>query len=246
MQQISLLAQLSAVDAQLDDLHDDLGDLPQIVKRHETTVLERTQVAEVTQQALRDLENLRGTAHITMQELQDKGVRLAEQQFQVKNNREFDAITKEMEGSKVKRADLEEALRTGNVREENLRATLEQQQRELDEARELLAEKEHELEELSGDQNDELKKYIEIRRKLIPQIDNALEVEYERIRTFHREAVVPLRKNSCSGCYSAIPSQRIMEMKYNREKIYTCENCGRILYSEDIAVDVAAVVEGNV
>lgn len=245
MQQISLLAQLSAVDAQLDDLHDDLGDLPQIVKRHENIVRERMQTAEATQQALRDLEHTRGTAHVTLQELHDKDAKLAEQQFQVKNNREFDAITKEMEGSKVKRAELEDLLRTGNVREENLRATLEQQQRELDEAKEVLAEKEKELEELSGDQNDELKKYIEIRRKLVPQIDSNLEVEYERIRTFHREAVVPLRKNSCSGCYSAIPSQRIMEMKYNREKIYTCENCGRILYSEDTVVDIAAVVEGN-
>ncbi|MDZ4746238.1 MAG: C4-type zinc ribbon domain-containing protein [bacterium] len=246
MQQISLLAQLSAVDAELDDLHDDLGDLPQIVKRHETVVRDRTQAVEATQKAIRDLEHLRGTAHVTLQELQDKETRLAEQQFQVKNNREFDAITKEMEGLKAKRAEMDDVLRTGSVREENLQATLEQQQRELDEAKEILAEKEHELEELSGDQNDELKKYIELRRKLVPQIDNALETEYERIRTFHREAVVPLRKNSCSGCYSAIPSQRIMEMKYNREKIYTCENCGRILYCEDVAVDVATVVEGNV
>ncbi|HCN04396.1 MAG TPA: hypothetical protein DIS79_02160 [Bacteroidetes bacterium] len=57
--------------------------------------------------------------------------------------------------------------------------------------------------------------------------------------------MVAIRKNSCSGCYSAIPSQRIMEMKYNREKIHTCENCGRILCTEDEAVDIDTLVEGN-
>jgi uncharacterized protein len=242
--QITLLARLAAIDAQLDELHDDLGDLPQIVKKHENIVREKTMVVEATQQALRDLEHVVGNAHVTTQELADKEQKLAQQQFQVKNNREFDAITKEIEHIKQQRSDLEEQVRTSAVREENLRTTLETQQRDLDEAKEMLAHKEEELELVSGENNDELKKYIELRKKLVPAIDNALETEYERIRTFHREAVVPLRKNSCSGCFSAIPSQRIMEMKYNREKIFTCESCGRILYPEDMVVSIDELVEG--
>lgn len=242
--QITLLARLAAIDAQLDELHDDLGDLPQVVKKHETIVREKTMVVEATQQALRDLEHLVGTAHVTTQELTDKEQKLAQQQFQVKNNREFDAITKEIEHIKQQRADLEEQVRTAAVREENLRTTLEAQQHELDEAKERLGDKEHELEQVSGENNEDLKKFIELRKKLVPMIDNGLETEYERIRTFHREAVVPLRKNSCSGCFSAVPSQRIMEMKYNREKIYTCESCGRILYPEDMVVNVDELVEG--
>lgn len=242
--QITLLARLAAIDAQLDELHDDLGDLPQVVKKHETIVREKTMVVESTQQALRDLEHLVGTAHVTTQELTDKEQKLAQQQFKVKNNREFDAITKEIEHIKQQRADLDEQVRTAAVREENLRTTLEAQQHELDEAKERLADKERELELVSGENNEDLKKFIELRKKLVPTIDNGLETEYERIRTFHREAVVPLRKNSCSGCFSAVPSQRIMEMKYNREKIYTCESCGRILYPEDMVVNVDELVEG--
>jgi predicted nucleic acid-binding Zn-ribbon protein len=241
-QQLTLLAQLAAVDAQLDELHDDLGDLPQIVKKHELIVREKTIAAEATANALREIEHIVGTAHVTTQEINDKESKLAQQQFQVKNNREFDAITKEIEHLKEQRAALEENVRTSAVRIENLKTTLAQQETDLAEAKEALTEKERELEHLSGESNEELRSYIDLRKRIVPQIDNALETEYERIRTFHREAVVPLRRNSCSGCFSAVPSQRIMEMKYNRDRLYTCEGCGRILYPEDVSVDLEAML----
>ncbi len=242
-QQIQLLAQLAAVDEQLDELHDELGDLPQEVKKLETLVKERLMEVEVTNQALADLDHLRGTAHVTMQESQDKEQRLSKQQFQVKNNREFDAITKEIEHLKHERATLEERLRTAGVREENLRQTLAQQDTLLAEAKEKLTDKERELAELSGDHNDEMRKYIDVRLKLIAKLDDSLEIEYERIRQFHSNAAVAIRRNSCSGCYSAIPSQRIMEMKYQRDKMYTCENCGRILFTDDVEAEIDAVME---
>jgi predicted nucleic acid-binding Zn-ribbon protein len=242
-QQIQLLAQLAAVDEQLDELHDELGDLPQEVKKLETLVKERLMEVETTNQALADLDHLRATAHVTMQESQDKEQRLSKQQFQVKNNREFDAITKEIEHLKHERATLEERLRTAGVREENLRQTLAQQDTLLAEAKEKLTDKERELAELSGDHNDEMRKYIDVRLKLIAKLDDSLEVEYERIRKFHSNAAVAIRRNSCSGCYSAIPSQRIMEMKYQRDKMYTCENCGRILFTDDVEAEIDAVME---
>jgi predicted nucleic acid-binding Zn-ribbon protein len=243
-QQITLLAKLAAVDSQLDDLHDELGDLPAEVKKHELIVKERTIGVEHTQIALRDLEDKRGNAHVSLQELTDKEQRLTDQQFQVKNNREFDAITHELEHIRQQRAAFDDVVRTAGVREENLQATLAQQQASLAEAVVVLKEKEAELEALSGDQNDELRSYIALRLKLIAAIDDTLETEYERIRTFHREAAVPLRRGSCSGCYSAVPSQRVMEMKYNRDKLYTCESCGRILFPEDLTVDVESLTEG--
>jgi predicted nucleic acid-binding Zn-ribbon protein len=242
-QQIQLLAQLAAVDSQLDELHDELGDLPQEVKKLEALVRERLTDVETTQQSITDLDHLRGTAHVTMQESQDKEQRLAKQQFQVKNNREFDAITKEIEHLKHERATLEERLRTAGVREENLRQTLTQQETLLAEAQSKLTDKEQELAHLSGDHNDEMRQYIDVRLKLITKLDDTLELEYERIRQFHSNAAVAIRRNSCSGCYSAIPSQRIMEMKYQRDKMYTCENCGRILFTDDVEAEIDAVME---
>jgi predicted nucleic acid-binding Zn-ribbon protein len=224
-QQLQLLAQLAAVDAELDELHDELGDLPVEVKKIEKVVRTKQDAVDATKAALEEL--------------------LAQQQFQVKNNREFDAITKEIDHLKQQRADLEERLRTAGVTEENLTATLTQQQAELDEVHEKLVEKQKSLEAMSGDQNEDLKKFIALRLQIIAKLDDTLEAEYERIRTFHSEAAVALRKNSCSGCYSAIPSQRIMEMKYQRDRLYTCEACGRILFTEDVAVDIEQLLEAG-
>lgn len=244
-EQLQLLAQLAAVDAELDELHDELGDLPAEVKKIEKVVRAKQDAVDITKAAIDELNQLRSTAHVTMQESHDKEQKLAQQQFQVKNNREFDAITKEIEHLKQERADLDERLRTAGVTEENLTSTLQQQQAELDEVHAKLVDKEKALEVLSGDQNEDLKKYIALRLKIIAKLDDTLEAEYERIRTFHSEAAVALRKNSCSGCYSAIPSQRIMEMKYQRDKLYTCENCGRILFTEDVAVDIEQLLEAQ-
>ncbi len=244
-EQLQLLAQLAAVDAELDELHDELGDLPAEVKKIEKVVRARQDAVDVTQAAIDELNQLRSTAHVTVQESHDKEQKLAQQQFQVKNNREFDAITKEIEHLKQQRADLDERLRTAGVTEENLTATLQQQQAELDEVHSKLVDKEKALEVLSGDQNEDLKKFIALRLKIIAKLDDSLEAEYERIRTFHSEAAVAVRRNSCSGCYSAIPSQRIMEMKYQRDKLYTCENCGRVLFNEDVAVDIEQLLDAQ-
>ncbi|MBU3699787.1 MAG: hypothetical protein FGM33_07235 [Candidatus Kapabacteria bacterium] len=242
-EQLQLLAQLAAVDAELDELHDELGDLPNEVKKIEKVVRAKQEAVDATKQAIADIHHLRGTAHVTIQENQDKEQRLAQQQFQVKNNREFDAITKEIEHLKQERIDLDERLRISGVTEENLTATLQQQQAELDEVHAKLVDKEKALELLSGDQNDDLRRFIALRLKIIAKLDDTLEAEYERIRTFHNEAAVAVRRNSCNGCYSAIPSQRIMEMKYQRDKLYTCESCGRILFTEDVAVDIEQLLE---
>ncbi|NQW30682.1 MAG: hypothetical protein HQ472_09245 [Ignavibacteria bacterium] len=240
---ITLIAKLATVDTHLDELRDELGDLPITVKGLEERVKECSLLVEATQQKLDEIDHLRGTAHVTTQELHDKEQKLAKQQFKVKNNREFDAITKEIQHIKTEVAELEDNLRTSHVKEENLRATLEIETSVLSEAREKLDDKEKELEELSGDQNDELKKYIKLRLKIIAELDDTLEAEYERIRTFHKEAAVGIRRNSCSGCFSAVPSQKIMEMKYNREKLYACENCGRILYTEEIQNSVDELLD---
>ena len=191
-EQLQLLAQLAAVDAELDELHDELGDLPAEVKKIEKVVRAKQDAVDTTKAAIDELNQLRSTAHVTMQESHDKEQKLAQQQFQVKNNREFDAITKEIEHLKQERADLDERLRTAGVTEENLTTTLQQQQAELDEVHSKLVDKEKALEVLSGDQNEDLKKFIALRLKIIAKLDDTLEAEYERIRTFHSEAAVAI------------------------------------------------------
>jgi predicted nucleic acid-binding Zn-ribbon protein len=228
------LAELAAIDLQLDELHEDLGDLPKEVKDSERTVKTRTALAEETQQLLDELLTFRANAHIMLQEIKDKEAHYTEQQFQVRNNREFDAITKEIESLRENRNRINEEQRTSAVKEDNIRQILTQQQQDLADARELLADKERELEELSSGHNNEMKALVERRVELAKTIDSNPLADYERIRTFHTEAAVPLRKNCCSGCFSAVPAQKIVEIRNNLNKLFLCEHCGRILFPEEV------------
>jgi len=228
------LAELAAIDTHLDELHEDLGDLPKEVKDCERTVKTRTALAEETQQLLNELLTFRANAHIMLQEIKDKEAQYTEQQFQVRNNREFDAITKEIENLREERNRINEEQRTSAVKEENILQILSQQKQDLADAQEVLTDKEKELEELSSGHNNELKGLMSKRVELTKAIDTAPLADYERIRTFHIEAAVPLRKNCCSGCFSAVPAQKIVEIRNNPNKMFLCEHCGRILFPEDM------------
>jgi predicted nucleic acid-binding Zn-ribbon protein len=228
------LATLAEIDEILDELQEELGDLPQQVKEAEQVVRERTLLAEDTERMLKDVEDFKGRSHIRLQEIKDKEDHLASQQFNVRNNREFDAITHEIESLRQERNHIFDEQRTIGVKEENLRAILHQQQSELEESRAYLNDKEAELSEISQGHNDEIRDAMHRRHEVSNSIPEALLTEYERIRTFHRDAAVKVRRNSCSGCFNAVPPQKIVEMR-NKDKanqLFMCEHCGRILIQD--------------
>lgn len=236
---VQRIAALAHIDEKLDEMHEELGDLPKEVKRLETLVRERTTAVEETQAALAEIAAHRNRAHLTFQEFTDKEAKLADTQFtgQVRNNKEFDAITKEIEFIRSERQRIEAELAQNSVKEENLNNLLQHQQNDLNESQALLAQKEKELENLSNEQNEEFRQLHNQRKQTVAALNSEWYSEYERIRTFHSDAAVHTRKGSCSGCFSAIPPQKQVEMRNNINAYYTCQSCGRILYPEDLRVE---------
>jgi len=232
--QIQFIAQLAEIDEQMDEIHQELGDLPGEVKEAEKKLRQKNSLVEETQGLLDELLDFRSKAGVMLQELKDRETRYAQQQFQVRNNREFDAITNEIENIRKEREAINEKLRTSTVKEDNLRLILSQQQKEYDETREILTEKEAQLTELSGSHSDEVKDLIHRRAEIVGTVRPNLLEDYERIRTFHTDAAVKVRRNCCSGCFSAVPPQKLVEMRTKLDQIFTCEHCGRILIPEGI------------
>ena len=95
------LASLSVVDVRLDELKEDLGDLPKKIKAHEAIVLDKKTKVKETSGFLKDVVNFKTKSSATLQDFVEREKQLAEKQFGVRNNREFDAITKEIEGIKT-------------------------------------------------------------------------------------------------------------------------------------------------
>ena len=209
----TMLATMSDIDSTLDDLKEELGDLPQQVKDAEEYVRAKSKHTEKAENDLKEIESFKINSGNRLLEIKDKEDQLAQQQFNVRNNKEFDAITNEIEMLRDERNKIYDEQRTVGVKEENLRSILEESKKELD-------------------HNDEILQHTKKRAEMAHAIAADVLAEYERIRTFHKDAAVKVRKNSCSGCFSKVPPQRIVEMRNKPDAMFLCEHCGRILLGE--------------
>ena len=98
-----------------------------------------------------------------------------------------------------------------------------------------LAAKKGELEKIIGETEKEEKHYRKMADEARGHVDERLLMSYDRIRKNYRNglAVVAVERDSCGGCFHAIPPQRQSEIKLSK-KIIVCENCGRILVDDDL------------
>lgn len=236
---VELIARLAHIDEKLDDMHAELGDLPKLVKKLEDKVRQRMRLVEETEKALADIAHFRRVMHGRLQELTDKEAKLNQVQFsgQIRNNREFDAITHEIEFIRTERLRIEQELAQNTIKEENLRGLLQRQQADVQEAQQELREREEELNALSTEQDNEFRSLQAERKAIIEQLSAEWYAEYERIRSYHADAAVFVRKGSCSGCFSAIPPQVLVEMRNYPDRMFVCEQCGRILYPEHYRIE---------
>ena len=228
----TMLATMSDIDSTLDDLKEELGDLPQQVKDAEEYVRAKSKHTEKATKDLKEIESFNSNSGNRLLEIKDKEDQLAQQQFNVRNNKEFDAITNEIEMLRDERNKIYDEQRTVGVKEENLTSILEESKKELEEAQKELTRKEDELTSISHGHNDEILQQTKQRAELAQAISVSILAEYERIRTFHKDAAVKVKKNSCSGCFSKVPPQRIVEMRNKPDSMFLCEHCGRILLGE--------------
>jgi uncharacterized protein len=235
--QMYYLAVLGHIDRRLDDLNEEFGDLPEIVRQRELKVKTAQEIVDETNKILADIKQFCSTSKVTLQELKTKEEKLAKQQFNVRNNKEFDAITKEIAFIREEHVRLTDLLRSEGIKEENLMGILEFQVEDLKFCEQELKDKKDELDFLSNDQNEEVSMLTKKRKAILKKINKAAIIEYERIRVFHKDSSVRIRRNSCSGCFSQIPPQKIVEIRSDiKDNLFFCENCGRILYNEEIII----------
>lgn len=156
------------------------------------------------------------------------------QQDNVKNNREFEAISKEIELQELEMKLCDKHIRDAQTRmQESLHAKM-QTEGKLDVKTEALNVKKTELEKIIKETEEEEagleKKSTTAKENVEPRLLNA----YERIRNNYRNglAIVPVLRDSCGGCFNVIPPQRQYEIQQHK-KIIACEHCGRILIDSD-------------
>lgn len=164
------------------------------------------------------------------------------QQDNVKNNREFEALAKEIELQK-----LEIELSNKRIREfgrdaESKQRFLEEAQRRADSKKRDLEVKRRELQQIIEETGREEAELTKESNKASEGIEERLLTAYQRIRKNYRNglAVVTVDRDSCGGCFGKIPPQRQMEIRQHK-KLILCEHCGRILVDANIDEPVTAV-----
>ncbi|MFN8208687.1 MAG: C4-type zinc ribbon domain-containing protein [Bacteroidales bacterium] len=163
-----------------------------------------------------------------------------EQQNNVRNNREYDSLSKEIEFQTLEIELCEKRIREFSVQIQSKKELIQQSSTLLEERRNDLAMKQHELEDIIKDTQKEEETLNRKSKELEAIIEPRLISAYKRIRSNARNglSVVTVERDACGGCFAKIPPQRQLDIK-SRKKIIVCEYCGRILVDTEILTEQA-------
>ncbi|HOJ17206.1 MAG: hypothetical protein GX452_09355 [Ignavibacteriales bacterium] len=235
VEKLKTLYKLQRLDSHLDKLEELRGDLPLAVKALEERLNDMERILEAKQKEKEDSAKKRESNDDEIRTLSENQKKYKSQLYSVRNNKEYDALTKEIDhtDTKIKKMEMEnDALADFSKRVEN---EIEELTPLIDNLKAEMKEKEADLRTIIKANEKEEIKLREIRAKVEVNVKKPDYSQYIRIRKAKKgTAVSVVKRGSCSGCHNVVPAQRQLEIKKNN-KLYTCEYCGRILISEDIA-----------
>lgn len=225
---------LQLLDTELDELRELRGDLPDTVRELEEKADNLQKKIDECDSALRVGVQERDRMEKESLDFIGKIEKYKSQQLEVKNNKEYDALTREIEIAESTIIAYEAEIEQFADEAVNSKAKKEILEKELAAMTEEFDEKKIELTEVlavtAEEENDLAAQREEAMSKIL---SDDLDL-YIRIREAKGKAVAPVKRGSCSGCYNVVPPQLILEIK-KHEQLYICEHCGRILVSEEIS-----------
>ena len=165
------------------------------------------------------------------------------QLYQVRNNKEYDALTKEIDHTEEQISKLENESIALEDLVQKLKKEIEEVEPHLENLSKELKDKEAELKQIVKANEREEAKLKDKRDKVTAKVKKPDYATYMRIRkALGGQAVVTLNRSACTGCHNVVPPQRQLEIKQSK-RIYSCESCGRILISPEIAEEVQKKVQ---
>lgn len=224
------LYELQLIDSKIDRLRTIRGELPLEVSDLEDTVAGlETRLTNVKEEVA-DLERQYEEKRQAIKDFQANIKKYEAQQNKVRNNREYDAITKEIEFQNLEIQLAEKRMKEAKAAITVKSELLEKSQAEFNERKKDLKAKKAELDEIIAETEKEEKELLKESEKAAAHIEPRLLNAYKRIRSNTRNglAVVAVERDACGGCYNKIPPQRQLDIRLNK-KIIVCEHCGRIL-----------------
>ena len=228
---IARLVELQDIDSQLEDLNSLLGDLPKMVdelNEKENSLKDRVEADKVS---LKEINLNNSKSEKVNSDIQEKVNKLTDQLFLVTNNKQYDALTNEIEHLKKQKEENEELLISNLEQKETLEKNINENEASLEELKTDLDVRRSKLDEALSETADEKAALENSRKKQVTEIDDTTMQVYNKVISARSGiAVVPLSGNSCGGCGAALPLQMVSEIRSG--DLHNCQSCGRFVYNK--------------
>ena len=236
-ERLKSLYELQTLLSQIDRIKTIRGDLPLEVRDLEDNIAGlntrvenyRREIDELRRKSLAEKEKINDSQH--------KIETYRTQLDNVRNNREFDLLSKEIEFQtleiELSEKHINEYARVTDAKNAEISATLET----LADREHVLQEKRTELEEIVSETRQDEERLREQAKQVEEHIDDKrILAAFKRIRKNARNGlgIVYIQRNACGGCFNRIPPQKQMEIKLHK-KVIVCEYCGRIMIDPELA-----------
>lgn len=235
-QKLKALYQLQTMLSEIDKIKTLRGELPLEVQDLEDEVAGLNTRIEKIKNDMADLKQAVAKKKEEIEVAKNSVVKYKEQQDNVRNNREYDMLSKEIEFQTLEIELCEKRIKEYTNAEKNKVEECERSEKQLEEREKDLEIKKAELEEIVAETKQEEEKLREKTKALEITIEPRLLQAFKRIRKNSRNGlgIVYVQRDACGGCFNKIPPQRQLDIRM-RKKIIVCEYCGRIMIDPELA-----------
>jgi len=233
-EKLRTLYKIQQTDSKIDKIYLLRGELPLEVQDLEDEIAGIQTRIERANGEIAEAEKANAEYRIKIEECKKMIEKYESQRNNVKNNREYDSITKELEFQDLEQQVSQKRIKENDILAAEKKAVAEEAAKNLEMREADLAEKKKELESIVEETAKEEAVLLKEKEELVAKIDERMVAAYDRVRknAHNHLAVVTVKRDACGGCFNKIPPQKQLDIKESK-KIIVCEYCGRILVSSE-------------
>ena len=226
---VKLLTELQQIDDDLRDIAMERGDLPEEVVRLDAKIQDSESFLANRQAEMEEADKVVKDRNAELEEAYEKQKKLQQQLYSVKNTREYDAVTAELNFAKEEITRCETAIASNTTRKAELERMMEDRRAELETVRGERKVKNTDLEGKLAETAEEERQLMHRRDNVVVRLMVPLYKHYERIRKAKDgRGVARIIDGACGGCFAVIPPQTQVNIR-KMSDIVLCETCGRII-----------------
>lgn len=235
-QKLKTLYQLQTTLSKIDEIKTLRGELPLEVQDLEDEIAGLSTRIERIKSEIAELKTSIAGKRVEIETAKASVAKYKEQQDNVRNNREYDFLSKEIEFQTLEIELCEKKIKEFTAQEQEKSAEEVESTNTLEERKKDLEVKKNELDEIISETKQEEEKLRDKAKDLETKIEPRLLQSFKRIRKNSRNGlgIVYVQRDACGGCFNKIPPQRQLDIR-SRKKIIVCEYCGRIMIDPELA-----------